>query len=130
MLTRLLIIFTFIPIMELYVLIEAGQIIGVGRTIALIIATGAAGAWLARSQGLEIIQRIQREASQGQMPAGAVIDGALVLIGGLLLLTPGFVTDLLGFSFLIPFTRILWYRWFSRWLEAQIRQGTITVRRH
>ncbi len=128
MLIKLLVLFTFVPLMELYILIEAGQLIGLGPTILLIIATGIGGAWLARSQGLEIIRRIQEETSRGQMPAVTMIDGALVLIGGLLLLTPGFFTDLLGFSFLAPLTRSLWRKGFSTWLERQVRQGSITVK--
>lgn len=115
--------------MELYILIEAGRIIGLGATIVLIMLTGAAGAWLARSQGLEILRRIQDETGRGQMPAATLIDGALVLIGGLLLLTPGFFTDVLGFSFLVPLTRGLWGRGLSVWLHKQINQGSVSIHR-
>ena len=73
--------------MELYILIEAGRIIGLAPTVGLIMMTGVAGAWLARSQGVEILRRIQEETSRGQMPATTLIDGALILVGGLLLLT-------------------------------------------
>jgi UPF0716 protein FxsA len=115
--------------MELYILIEAGRIIGVGPTIGLIMLTGVAGAWLARSQGVEIIRRIQEETARGQMPAITLIDGALVLVGGLLLLTPGFFTDVLGFSFLVPITRELWRKTLNLWLQKQISQGTVTIHR-
>lgn len=115
--------------MELYILIEAGRIIGIGPTIGLILLTGVAGAWLARSQGLEILRRIQEETARGQMPAVTLIDGALILVGGLLLLTPGFFTDALGFSFLVPLTRDLWRQGLSAWLEKQMRQGAVTIRR-
>lgn len=128
MFIKLLIIFIFVPLMELYILIEAGRIIGVGPTIGLIITTGIAGAWLARSQGVEILRRIQEETSRGQMPATTLIDGALVLVGGLLLLTPGLFTDLLGFSFLAPATRDLWRKGLSAWLQKHIQQGTVTMR--
>lgn len=129
MFIKLLIIFVFVPVLELYILIEAGQTIGIAATIGLIMATGVAGAWLARSQGLEILRKIQEETSRGQMPAVTLIDGALILVGGLLLLTPGFFTDALGFSFLIPLTRDLWRKGLSVWLEKQVRQGSVTIHR-
>ncbi|MEN8728286.1 MAG: FxsA family protein [Desulfuromonadales bacterium] len=130
MFIKLLIIFVFIPVMELYILIETGRMIGIGATLGLIIMTGVAGAWLARSQGLEILQRIQHDTAKGQMPAQTLIDGALILVGGLLLLTPGFFTDALGFSFLIPLSRELWRKALSVWLEKQVRQGSVTIRRY
>jgi len=115
--------------MELYILIEAGRIIGLVPTLGLIMTTGVSGAWLAQSQGVEILKRIQEETSQGQMPAITLIDGALILVGGLLLLTPGFFTDALGFSFLVPLTRDLWRQALNAWLQKQIRQGSVTIHR-
>lgn len=129
MFIKLLTIFIFVPLMELYILLEAGRIIGIGATIGLIVTTGFAGAWLARSQGVEILRRIQEETARGQMPAITLIDGALVLIGGLLLLTPGFLTDILGFSFLVPLTRDLWRKTLNTWLAKQARQGSVTIHR-
>ena len=129
MFIKLLIIFVFVPVMELYILIETGRMIGIGATVGLIMLTGVAGAWLARSQGLEILRRIQQETANGQMPAQTLIDGALILVGGLLLLTPGFFTDALGFSFLVPITRELWRKGLSAWLEKQVRQGSVTIYR-
>jgi len=129
MFIKLLIFFVFVPIMELYILIEAGRIMGLAPTIGLIIMTGVAGAWLARSQGVEILRRIQEETSRGQMPATILIDGALILVGGLLLLTPGFFTDALGFSFLVPLTRDLWRKGLSTWLQKQIKQGSVNIHR-
>lgn len=130
MFIKLLMMFIFVPVMELYILIEAGRIIGVGPTIALILITGVAGAWLARSQGLAILRQIQEETARGQMPAATLIDGALILVGGLLLLTPGFFTDALGFSFLVPLSRDLWRRGLKTWLDQQIRQGSVSIRRY
>ena len=129
MFIKLLLAFIFVPVMELYILIEAGRIVGIGPTIALIMLTGIAGAWLARSQGVAILRRIQDETARGQMPAATLIDGALVLVGGLLLLTPGFFTDLLGFSFLVPSTRDLWRNALNLWLEKQVRQGSVRIHR-
>ena len=130
MFIKLLIVFVFVPVMELYILIEAGRIMGLAPTIGLIMMTGVAGAWLARSQGVEILRRIQAETSRGQMPAATLIDGALILVGGLLLLTPGFFTDALGFSFLVPLTRELWRKGLSAWLQNQIKQGSVTIHRY
>ena len=129
MFIKLLIFFVFVPVMELYILIEAGRIMGLAPTIGLIMMTGVAGAWLARSQGVEILRRIQEETSRGQMPATILIDGALILVGGLLLLTPGFFTDALGFSFLVPLTRDLWRKGLSTWLQKQIKQGSVNIHR-
>ncbi len=130
MFIKLLIFFVFVPVMELYILIEAGRIMGLAPTIGLIMMTGVAGAWLARSQGVEILRRIQEETSRGQMPATTLIDGALILVGGLLLLTPGFFTDALGFSFLVPATRDLWRKGLSAWLQNQIKQGSVKIHRY
>lgn len=130
MFIKLLAIFIFVPLMELYILLEAGRIIGIGATIGLIVTTGFAGAWLARSQGVEILRRIQEETARGQMPAITLIDGALVLVGGLLLLTPGFFTDILGFSFLVPLTRDFWRKGLNAWLAKQARQGSVTIHRY
>ncbi len=103
--------------------------IGVGETILLVLATGIAGAWLARSQGLEILQKIQAETAGGRMPGATLVEGALILAGGLLLLTPGFFTDLVGFSFLVPLTRGGWRRILSSWLQRQAQSGKVTFRR-
>jgi UPF0716 protein FxsA len=129
MFIKLLILFIIVPVMELYILIEAGRIIGIGPTISLILLTGIAGAWLARSQGIEILRRIQDETERGQMPAVTLVDGALILVGGLLLLTPGFFTDALGFSFLVPFTRDFWRAGLMSWLQSQVKHGTVSIHR-
>ncbi len=130
MFIKLLILFTLVPILELYVLIEAGRQIGTGATIAMIFFTGIAGAYLARSQGFNLITRIQRDLNEGRIPAGEMMDGAMILAGGLLLLTPGFCTDLFGFCLLTPTTRNILKAWLQKWLEKKIAQGEIHIRRH
>jgi UPF0716 protein FxsA len=130
MFIRLLIIFTIVPIIELYVLIEAGRQIGLGATIVMIFLTGIAGAYLARSQGFNIINRIQNELNKGTLPAEELFDGAMILAGGLLLLTPGFCTDLFGFCLLTPVTRSVMKIWLKKWLDQKIRNGEIQFRRH
>jgi UPF0716 protein FxsA len=103
---RLFLLFTIIPLIEIWVLIQVGQRIGAFDTIALIVLSGIIGAWLARSQGFHIIAKIQHELSQGQMPTDSLTDGLIIFAGAILLITPGFVTDVMGFVLLVPQTRI------------------------
>lgn len=129
MFIRLLILVTFLPILEIYVLIESGRLIGVWPTVLLVVFTGIAGSWLMRQQGLTLLGRIQAELASGQVPANVLLDGALILVGGILLLTPGFCTDLAGATMLIPGTRHLWHKWLHRWLSRQIATGRLRIRR-
>lgn len=130
MFIKLLILFTLVPIIELYVLIEAGRQIGVGATIGMIFLTGIAGAYLARSQGFNLINRIQTDLNQGRIPAEEMMDGAMILAGGLLLLTPGFCTDLFGFCLLTPVTRQFFKVWLKKWLDLKIQRGDIRFRQY
>jgi UPF0716 protein FxsA len=107
MLFRLFLMFALVPLVELALLIRVGSYVGVPATMALVLTTGAAGAYLARNQGVQAWQRLQRELQAGRFPADEIFDGVLVLGGGLLLLTPGLITDVVGFSALIPATRAL-----------------------
>ena len=105
MFVRLLLLFTLVPIVELAVLIEIGQHLGMLPTVALVLATGALGAALARREGIQAFHRLRDSIGQGSFPGEAILDGVLILGGGLLLLTPGILTDLLGFAALVPSTR-------------------------
>ena len=98
-------LFTIVPIVELYILVKAGQHIGTMNTIAIVILTGIAGASFAKSQGAQIIFKIRSALSRGQLPGQELLHGAMILTGGILLITPGFITDVLGFSLLFPLTR-------------------------
>ncbi|MGZ8215536.1 MAG: FxsA family protein, partial [Methylosarcina sp.] len=91
-----------IPFLEIYLLIEVGGIIGAAPTIFLVVFTAALGAWLLRQQGFATFQRFQASLAQGVMPAYEMIEGPIILLGGALLLTPGFITDLLGLACLMP----------------------------
>ncbi|MEA2451408.1 MAG: protein FxsA [Actinomycetota bacterium] len=95
----------FVPIVELYVLIQVGQVIGVLPTIALLIGVSIAGTMLLKREGMATWRRVQEALARGEMPTTEVIDGFLILLGGALLLTPGFVTDVFGLLFLFPPTR-------------------------
>lgn len=116
-----------VPAAEIGILLVSGQLIGVPATILLIILTGILGAYLAKQQGLEIIRKTQMQLGRGMMPGDAILDGISVLVGGTLLLTPGFVTDALGFMLLAPPTRkffkVLMMKLFRNW----INKGTIKV---
>ncbi|MCP4149590.1 MAG: membrane protein FxsA [bacterium] len=105
MFMNLLLMFTIVPVLELYILVKAGQSIGTINTIGIVVVTGILGASLAKSQGAQAISKIRRALGEGQMPGDELLQGALILAGGIMLLTPGFVTDLAGFSLLIPLTR-------------------------
>lgn len=129
MFITLLILFIFLPILEIYVLMEAGRQIGIGATLGLIILTGIAGAYLARSQGFQLLARMQSDLQQGRVPAEEMFDGAMILAGGMVLLTPGFCTDLIGFLLLTPVTRSHIKRWLRLWLEKKIERGDIRIRR-
>ena len=105
MLLPLVLLFIVIPIVEIYVIIQVGQAIGALWTIALLIADSIIGAMLMRSQGRAAWRRFNEAIAAGRIPAREVVDGALVIFGGALLLTPGFVTDIFGAAFLLPPTR-------------------------
>lgn len=105
MFLRLLLLFTVIPLVELYLLITIGGIIGVAPTIAIVICTGVLGASLARWQGLAVLRRISEETGAGRLPTDALIDGLLVLVAAAVLLTPGLLTDMAGFVLLVPVSR-------------------------
>ncbi len=105
MFLRLLLLFTVVPLIELYLLITIGGVIGVVPTIAIVIGTGVLGAWLARWQGLAVLRRISEEMAAGRLPTDALIDGLLILVAAAVLLTPGLLTDSLGFVLLVPASR-------------------------
>ena len=94
-----------IPFAEIYLLLQVGSIIGAFPTIFLVVFTAALGAWLLRQQGFSTFRRFQENLAQGVIPAYEMIEGPIILLGGLLLLTPGFITDVLGFACLIPSLR-------------------------
>jgi len=97
--------FLVVPFVEIYLLLQIGGIIGVFPTVFLVVFTAVLGAWLLRQQGFATWQRLQTSLAQGVLPAYEMIEGPILLVGGALLLTPGFFTDILGFACLIPQTR-------------------------
>jgi UPF0716 protein FxsA len=132
----LLLALTLVPMIELMLLLQfhglvsyaIGPVPGFFVTIGTVLATGAIGAFLARQQGMKTLLAIQDALSKGQLPANDVVDGALILVGGALLLTPGFATDLFGLSLLAPFTRKYIREALKAWLWKQIQSGRVYVK--
>ncbi len=103
----LIVLFIVVPIAELALIIQVGQWIGFWWTLALLIADSVLGSMLMRSQGRAVWRRFNGAIAEGRAPAREVLDGVLIIFGGALLLTPGFITDIFGLLFLIPPTRVL-----------------------
>ena len=103
----LVVAFLVVPIVEIYVIVQVGQQIGALPTVLLLIFESALGAWIVRHEGSRAWRALQTAATSGQLPSRELADAALVLVGGTLLLTPGFVTDIVGFFFILPPTRPL-----------------------
>ncbi|MFV0421453.1 FxsA family protein [Oleidesulfovibrio sp.] len=114
MLARLFLLFTIIPFIELYLLIQVGSVIGAGWTILLVIASGMAGAWLARQEGLSTMFKVRQSLDKGVMPADEMVEGFMILLAGILLITPGLMTDAFGLILLVPFTRAPLARWLRK----------------
>lgn len=125
MFIRLLLLFTVVPILELALLIKLGSYVGLLPTVGLIAITGVIGASLARSQGFLVVNQIRNELAAGSLPADSLIEGLLILIGGGLLLTPGLLTDITGFSLIIPLTRKAIRRLVKKTLKNHIDKGNI-----
>ena len=121
--TKLLLLFLIVPATELYILIEVGKQIGSLTTIGIIILTGIIGAYLVKDQGFMILKKIQNDLNEGSMPGDNLIQGAIILAGGIFLLTPGFVTDIVGFILLIPLSRNIVKKCLLNWLRKKIKDG-------
>lgn len=120
-----------VPIVEIWGILQVGHWVGAWPTVFLIVATGVIGGYLAKRQGLQTLRLVQLQIEQRQMPGEAILDGICILIGGLMLLAPGFFTDAIGFVLLLPWTRGIVKLWLKRWFNHLIRNGKfITLRRY
>ena len=108
-------VFIGVPLLEMAILIEIGGIIGALPTIALVVLTATIGIWLLRLEGIATLAKLQDRMNRGEIPGTEILEGAMLLVGGALLLTPGFVTDTIGFTCLIPIFR----RPIAKWLIAK-----------
>ena len=102
----IVVLFLAVPIVEIYLLIQVGQVIGAGWTIMLVVLTAVIGVWLLRIQGLSTLTRAQQKLQANELPAREIIEGMALVVAGAFLLTPGFFTDAIGFLLLFPPTRI------------------------
>ncbi|MBO3749764.1 FxsA family protein [Streptosporangiaceae bacterium NEAU-GS5] len=113
--------FLVVPVLEIWLLIQVGQVIGGWQTVALLIADSVLGAWLVRREGRKAWRALSAAVSSGRMPDRELADGALVVAGGALLLTPGFLTDVFGFFMILPFTRPLARRLLTWFFGRRVR---------
>lgn len=118
-------LFLVIPLLELWVLIQVGQVIGVGWTILLLIADSLLGGWLIKREGGRAFKALSVALQQGRLPSREIADGILVLAGGILMLSPGFVLDVVGLVLVLPLTRPLARRLLTRVVEARLLQATV-----
>lgn len=121
----LALLFLVLPILEIYVVTQVAGSMGWLSTIALVIFVSLAGAVLVRVQGLSVLARIQRRLHSGEVPGKELVDGALVLVAGALLVTPGFLTDGVGLFFLLPPTRAIARTWLTRRYSGRIQSGDL-----
>ena len=127
MIFRLILLFTIIPLVELAILIEIGRWLGLLPTLIIVIGTGILGAALAQHQGFKVITDIRNSLSIGRVPKEELLDALLILIGGVVLLTPGLMTDILGFLLLIPHSRVVLKTWLKKKFRGYIdKQITVT----
>lgn len=124
---KLIVLFTVIPLIELYILFNIAQYTGWVNTILLVLLTGITGAYLAKKEGRQIIHKIQKELSENRVPGEELINGLCVLVGGALLLTPGIITDLLGFSLILPFFRAIYKRLVKEKFKTMINRGNVHI---
>jgi UPF0716 protein FxsA len=124
---KLLLLMTVVPAVELYLLLRIGKTIGAIETIYVIILTGILGAWLAKREGLAVIRKIQEDAVSGVPPADRLVEGLMVLLGGVLLLTPGVLTDAMGLSMIFPLTRVPIAKVAKTWLAARVNVEGVNI---
>lgn len=129
MLLKLILLLTVLPLVELYLLVKLTYWTdSFAVTAAVIIGTGVVGAFLARLEGFRVLKKMRQELRRGQLPPGSILDGVMILVAGALLITPGLLTDALGFFLLMPPGRALVRRVLKRWLRKKIREGSIQFR--
>ena len=124
----LLFLFIFLPLSEIVVLIKVGSFLGVGSTILVVIGTAILGAALARYQGLKVLFEIQRDLNTGVMPTDKLLDGFMILLAGVVLLTPGFITDAMGFFVLLPQGRSVIKKLIMHYFKKSMQRGGPHIR--
>ena len=130
MLLKLFLAFTIIPFAELYLLIKAGGFLGALNTVIIVILTAFFGALLARVQGLHTMLRVKESLTKGEIPAEDMLDALLIFFAGIVLLTPGFLTDLIGLLVLIPVTRRFFKRWLRQKFDKWVNSNRLNITFH
>ena len=121
MLPLLVVLFIGVPFAEIYVLLQVGHVIGVFNTLALLVIVSVVGAWLAKREGLGVVRRMQRSIEAGRVPGAEVVDGFLILLAAALMLTPGFLTDIVAIFLLLPPVRAVVRRELRRRFARRIQ---------
>jgi len=124
---KLLMLFILVPLIELYFLLEVSQFIGVLTTVMIIIFTGAAGVSIAKRQGYQVVRNIRSTLNAGKMPTDDLISALLILIGGVTLLTPGFITDITGFLLILPGSRDLIAALVKKYFVKYVKENKVEV---
>ena len=127
MLLKLFLCFTLLPVFELYLLIKVGTVIGGLNTILLVLISGFIGAWLAKREGINTIMKLKMNLQQGLMPAEELLDAVIIFIAGVVLITPGFLTDIMGLILLWPVTRNQLKRMLRKKFDEMQLQGNINI---
>ena len=130
MIAKLFAAFVIIPVLEIYVIIKIGSLIGAGWTVFLVIATAFLGACLAKMQGAYTMMKMRANMQQGIPPTNDILDAFLIFAAGLVFLTPGFLTDIVGVLVLIPVTRQPIKFWLLKKIDQWMRQGNVHIRRY
>jgi len=126
---KLVLLFTVLPLGELYLLIQVGHVIGGLNTLGVVLFTGVVGAYLARMEGIRTLMRAQESVRQGMVPAEEMVDGLLIFMAGALLVTPGIITDSLGFLILFPPARRYFKIWLRRQFDRAVQHGSVHIYR-
>ena len=129
---KLFLAFTLVPFIEIYLLIKIGAQVGAFNTILIVILTGLLGASLARLEGIKTMTKVRESLNRGELPAEEMLDAMLIFVAGVVLLTPGFITDLTGLALLVPQARFWFKRWlrkkFDGWLDKTNGKGGMSIR--
>jgi len=122
-----MLLFTIVPIVELFILFKVAEVTSAMTTVVLVLVTGIAGAYLAKSEGRIIISKIKNELNAGRIPGNDLLNGLCVLVGGAFLLTPGILTDVVGFSLVLPGAREIYKAVAKRKIQKMIETGSINI---
>jgi UPF0716 protein FxsA len=123
----LAVLFVVVPAIEIFVLLQVGSLIGLWPTLGIIVVTALIGAWLAKHQGFFAVRELQKSMLTGRSIGSALLEAALILVAGVVMMTPGFVTDAFGLALLVPQTRRVIARSLRKGLERRIARGDVVV---